>query len=203
MSIPAPHFRLYPQSFRRRAKTAAAAAESRDEAAGRWRFVLESVGGDVCLEAADDEAETSSERLELLAIVRGLEALDQPSRVTLFTERRSIAYGFRFGLAVWRDNDWQWERFGRMTDVKDADLWRRIDQALEIHNVQCRLTCAGVTDDLAAPPKRIAPATRAAGNRKLRIDTGHATPPMRTPTPTHSKDSFTGWLKRWLPKTFA
>ena len=196
MSVPAPHFRLYPQSFRRRAKAAATTEANRDEAAGRWRFVLESVGGDVCLEAADDEAETSAERLELLAIVRGLEALDQPSRVTLFTDRRSIAYGFRFGLAVWRDNDWQWERYGRMTDVKDADLWRRIDQALAIHDVQCRLTCGGVTDDLAAPPKRIAPAIRAAGNRKVRIDAGHATPATRTPEPMHLLAKVTRWLKK-------
>lgn len=197
MSVPAPHFRLYPQSFRRRAKVAAASADA--VAAGRWRFVLESVGGDVCLEAADDEAETSSERLELLAIVRGLEALDQPSRVTLFTESRSIARGFRYGLAQWRDNGWQWERYGQMTDVKDADLWRRIDQALAIHDVQCRLTCGGVTDDLAEPPKRIAPAIRPAGNRKLRIDMGHATPATVTQEPTHPLARVTGWLK----KTFA
>ena len=45
------------------------------------------------LEAADDEAEATPERLELLAVVRGLEALDQPSRVTLVTGSRFLCWG--------------------------------------------------------------------------------------------------------------
>lgn len=41
-----------------------------------WHFVLESVDGDMKLEATDEEPEVDPERLELLAVVRGLEALE-------------------------------------------------------------------------------------------------------------------------------
>lgn len=121
---------------------------------GRWRFVLESLDGAEQLEAADEEPGDFGQRLELLAVVRGLEALDQPSRVTLVTASSYVSRGLRHGLAKWRENDWMWERFGKMTPVKDSDLWRRIDQALQYHQVECRVW------RYAGPPSMTAEAKR-------------------------------------------
>ncbi|MCO6455762.1 MAG: hypothetical protein J5I93_10745 [Pirellulaceae bacterium] len=106
---------------------------------GWWHFQLESVHGDLRLSAGDFEAAVSGERLELLAVVRGLEALDQPSRVTLVTPSRYVHRGLRFGLSPWRDNQWRWECFGELAPVKNADLWRRVDRALDFHRLECRL----------------------------------------------------------------
>ncbi|MCI0360397.1 MAG: hypothetical protein L0211_18125 [Planctomycetaceae bacterium] len=139
-NIPAPHFRLHSE--------AAALAHAGDEPSGRWRFVLRSADGRTCLEAEDDEPEGSAERLELLAIVRGLESLDEPARVTLVSAGRSISRGIRYGVAQWRENDWQWERYGKLTPVKNCDLWRRIDRAMAIHDVVCR-DLPAASDDLA------------------------------------------------------
>lgn len=100
---------------------------------------------------ADEEAFTCGERLELLAVVRGLEALDGPSRVTLVTKSRYVSRGLRFGMAEWRANDWNWERFGRVVPVKDSDLWQRIDRALLYHEVECQawqFEVAATTNDL-------------------------------------------------------
>jgi ribonuclease HI len=162
MSVPAPHFLLYSE--------AAPAAESAAVAVGRWRFVLQAPGGDRTLEAADEEQADSSERLELLAIVRGLEALDQPSKVTLMTGSRDIQRGLEFGLVHWREHDWQWERYGQMTPVKNGDLWRRIDRLLEIHNVACRPRRLEKADDLAVPERPAKTVRRAPGGRVLRMD---------------------------------
>ncbi len=115
-----------------------------------WRFVLERVDGATRFEATDQEEPTDRARLELLAVVRGLEALDQPSRVTLITPSRYVSRGLRFGLEQWRDNDWQWERFGEMTRIRNWDLWQRIDRALRYHEVECRVWRL----DLAEPPLR-------------------------------------------------
>ena len=101
-------------------------------------LVLESIDGTKRLEATDDEPDLRRDRLELLAVVRGLEALDQPSKVTLITPSRYVFRGFRLGLSDWRTNNWRWERFGRMTFVRHGDLWRRIDQAMKFHTVECR-----------------------------------------------------------------
>src|SRR5262245_25869461 len=161
MSVPAPHFLLY-----------AEAAQPADYAAsnvGRWRFVLRQPGGEASLEAADEEPEAGPDRLELLAVIRGLEALESPSRVTLVTGSRHIRRGLDSGLALWRDNGWQWERYGRMAPVKNRDLWRRLDRLLEIHTIQCRPVGTKPADDLALPPVRT-PVTR---GKTFRVDAAH------------------------------
>ena len=159
MSVPAPHFLLYSQ---------AALASRDDSPAGRWKFVLRKPGSDESLEAADEEPEASPERLELLAVIRGLEALDERSRVTLVAPSRYLQRGLEFGLSQWRENDWQWERYGRMTAVKNSDLWQRLARLVEIHTVQCRPVRLNQADDLAAPPA--AQTTRNIRGRRLRID---------------------------------
>ena len=167
MSVPAPHYLLFSEARGRRT--------ARD--AGEWRFVLESVDGRRKMEAADNEPDQAGDRLELLAVVRGLEALEQPSKVTLVTPSRYVVHGLRFGLEQWRENNWQWERFGELTSVKNRDLWQRLDQALRIHQIDCRSFEWDQPDDLAPPPPREAaekPAeTPRSGKRKIRVDRGH------------------------------
>lgn len=105
---------------------------------GRWRFVLENVETGARIEAGDAESMGHPDRTSLLAVMRGLEALDQPSRVTLITTNRYVARGLQYGLVEWRENDYCWEHFGSVQSVRNADLWRRIDVALRFHEVQCR-----------------------------------------------------------------
>lgn len=145
MNVSPPHFQLFSHST----ATRPAAYAGADDSSGKWRFVLKREDGRTEVEADDEEPGTPADRLELLAIVRGLEALDQPSRVTLFTESRYVSRGLRFGLESWRENDWQWERFGQMMPVKNSDLWQRIDQAMRYHEVDVRSSRYDATDDLS------------------------------------------------------
>lgn len=148
MNVPRPHFQLFSHASASRA----AAHAGSDDSSGAWRFILKREDGRVEAEAADEEPGTPADRLELLAIVRGLESLDQPSRVTLFTASRYVARGLRFGLESWRESDWQWERFGQMQPVKNADLWQRIDQAMRFHQVDVRTPRYDALDDLSYTP---------------------------------------------------
>ncbi|MGL4514744.1 MAG: RNase H family protein [Lacipirellulaceae bacterium] len=116
-----------------------------------WRFALHSSDNPWTVAASDVESGASDDRLELLAVVRGLEALDQPSEVTLVTRSEFVIKGIERGLADWRNNHWRWERFGRLVTVRHADLWRRIDQALRFHTVRCRNWNAEVPATTAAP----------------------------------------------------
>jgi ribonuclease HI len=125
MSIPAPHFLLFSDTNGRQQD-------------GHWRFLLKSADGSAELEAADAEPETQGERLELLAVVRGLEALEQPSRVTLVTPSKYVHRGLLYGLEEWRTNGWSWEHFGQMVPVKNSDLWQRLDNALAYHDLEFR-----------------------------------------------------------------
>jgi hypothetical protein len=111
-------------------------------------------------EAADEELETEEGRLALLAVVRGLEALEQPSRVTVVTPSRYVSRGFLFGLEEWRENGWRWERFGEMTAIKNRDLWQRIDRAMQYHQVECRVWRFDMPDAPELTPEAApAPAT--------------------------------------------
>ncbi len=125
MNAAKPHFLLFSESNRKQER-------------GQWRFVLQAVDGSDQFEAYDDEPDVGGERLELLAVVRGLEALPEPARVTLVTPSKYVNRGLAQGLPEWRHNGWQWEHFGEMVPVKNRDLWQRVDRALDFHQVQCR-----------------------------------------------------------------
>lgn len=137
MTVSTPHYLLFSESNTPR--PAEADHAQRGHSSGRWRFVLETVDGRTRFEAADEELESEEGRLALLAVVRGLEALEQPSRVTVVTPSRYVSRGFVFGLDEWRENGWRWERFGEMTPIKNRDLWQRIDRAMQFHQVECRV----------------------------------------------------------------
>lgn len=196
MSVSAPHFLLFAQATGNTLVGAASGGhdEVETEVGGRWRFVLQTPEGKTFLDAEDEEEGDSRERLELLAIVRGLEALDQPSQVTLHTNSRAISRGIAEGLAQWRENDYQWERFGSMTPIKNRDLWQRVDQALSIHQVKCQLSSGSGNDDLNIPTfagddsagnmPAAKSTTRRIRGRQVRFDSGT---PEEGPAPTAAK----------------
>ena len=139
---------------------------------GRWRFVLRTADGLGRLVVDDVEPDIRGERLELLAVVRGLESLEQPSTVTLLTRSTYVREGIRYGVSEWRENGWRWENFGRMVPVKNVDLWRRIDRALEFHQIECRLRRFDPPHGKGPPPGPIG----------------------RDPDVEHGVSAATGWL---------
>jgi ribonuclease HI len=118
------------------------------DSAPHWKFILQSVGGDEQFSAADSELNSRTSRLELLAVVRGLEAIDRPARVTLLTGSRYVSRGIRRQLHQWREDNWQWERFGELVPIRDRDLWQRVDRALQYHEVEC---CDWAADSHTVP----------------------------------------------------
>lgn len=101
---------------------------------GSWKFALEHLDGTPYLDAADFE-EGDSNRLALWAVVRGLEALPGPASVTMLTGSRYIIRSMSDCLPRWRAANFQWEYFGTRLPVSNADLWRRVDRAFGIHQV--------------------------------------------------------------------
>ena len=159
MSLPSQHFRLPQVRLAVAAGARPRATRSRLIATSfYWSFSLENAAGQMLLEVTDDDdtpndlpaasrgehpsgdrEDLRAERLELLALVRGLEALDQPSLVTLVTASRYVSHGVRYGLELWREHDWLWEHDGVWEPIRNRDLWLRVNQALQFHQVDCRI----------------------------------------------------------------
>ena len=135
MVVNQPHFLLFTDASLSKSRACAIA----DQGFGRWHFVLERLDGPERMEAADSESDVHRDRLALLAVVRGLEALEQPSQVTLVTTSRYVSRGLRYGLNEWREAEYTWEHFGMQKPIRNADLWQRIDCAMSFHQVTCRL----------------------------------------------------------------
>ncbi len=98
---------------------------------GGWGALLRFGGTEK--ELFGGEAETTNNRMELMAAIRGLESLTRPCRVRLTTDSQYVMKG----VTEWMDN---WKRRGWKTaakkPVKNVDLWQRLDKALAPHEVE-------------------------------------------------------------------
>jgi ribonuclease HI len=105
---------------------------------GGWAYVLvdPSRGEPVC--RADNAPRTTSNRMELTAVIRGLEALEEPCRVRLVVDSQYVRYGVTEGLPVWKANGWRCGGSGHRRPVANARLWRRLDALLQYNQVDCR-----------------------------------------------------------------
>lgn len=112
---------------------------------GSWRFCLETPDGETVLDVREKEF-AGPNRLALLSVVRGLEAIEGAACVTLVSTSRYVIRGLRDSLHRWRENGFVWEHFGRMAPIENADLWRRVDRALCFHQVNaCLLSASRVS----------------------------------------------------------
>ena len=91
--------------------------------------------------------QTTNNRMELMAVIAGLEALKERCKVTLHSDSQYIVNAITSGLAFrWRDNGWTL-REGGIKKIKNPDLWERLLTAYERHEVEvvCVKGHAGIT----------------------------------------------------------
>ena len=113
---------------------------------GRWQFVLRRSDRKFEISESDFEANHFGDRVALLAVVRGLEAIPEPSRVLLLTPSRYILNGMRHGLCQWEDQGFKIERLGRRMAVRNHDLWARVARARKFHQISARYSESSLID---------------------------------------------------------
>ncbi|MDZ3822400.1 MAG: ribonuclease HI [Pseudoxanthomonas sp.] len=84
-------------------------------------------------ELAGGEPDTTNNRMELLAAIHALEALQRPASVRLCTDSRYVEQGIRDWLPRWQANGW---RTADRKPVKNQDLWQRLHAAAAPHRVE-------------------------------------------------------------------
>lgn len=98
---------------------------------GGWGVLLRS--GSQEKELWGGEAATTNNRMELMAAIRGLEALKRPSQVKLYTDSIYVKSGIQTWIHAWKRRGW---RTADKKPVKNEDLWRQLDAAREKHQVE-------------------------------------------------------------------
>jgi len=102
---------------------------------GGWGALLVARDGDAVLrerELSGGEGDTTNNRMELMAAIAALEALDRASRLTVVTDSAYVKGGITAWLHGWKRNGW---RTSTRKPVKNEDLWRRLDAAAARHDV--------------------------------------------------------------------
>ena len=100
---------------------------------GGWGAILRSGGHEK--EIFGGEHLTTNNRMELMAAIKALGALKHPSAVTLYTDSRYVMDGLTKWLPNWKRNGW---KTADKKPVKNADLWRALDEAASRHDVAWR-----------------------------------------------------------------
>ena len=97
---------------------------------GGWGVLLRLAGHEKTLYGA--EAETTNNRMELMAAIQGLEALSRPCRVDLTTDSQYVQKGITEWIVGWKRRGW---KNSAKKPVKNVDLWQRLDAATQQHEV--------------------------------------------------------------------
>lgn len=102
---------------------------------GGWAFILRDGASGREKERAGGEPHTTNNRMELMAVIRGLEALKRPCHVELFTDSVYVGKGLQEWLATWKRNGWRRREGPRWAAIKNEELWRRLDELAQRHQI--------------------------------------------------------------------
>ena len=101
---------------------------------GGWGVLLQAKDGDAVLkerELSGGEADTTNNRMELLAAIHALEALERHSEITVVTDSAYVKDGITKWIYGWKSKGWK-KKGG---EIKNLDLWQRLDEARARHDV--------------------------------------------------------------------
>lgn len=97
---------------------------------GGWGVLLRY--GDAEKELYGGEQDTTNNRMELMAVIKGLEALNRASAVTVTTDSKYVKNGITEWIHNWKRNGW---KTAAKKPVKNEDLWRELDDMVAKHQV--------------------------------------------------------------------
>jgi ribonuclease HI len=98
---------------------------------GGWGAILTMDGTEK--ELSGGEGNTTNNRMEMMAAIQALEALKRPCDVELHTDSQYVQKGITEWISGWKARGW---RTASKEPVKNEDLWKRLDEARQRHNVR-------------------------------------------------------------------
>jgi ribonuclease HI len=98
---------------------------------GGWGAIL--VAGERRKEIHGGEADTTNNRMELMAAIMALEALKKPCTVRMHVDSQYVRQGIIGWIHGWKRNGW---KTADKKPVKNAELWQRLDAARAQHEIE-------------------------------------------------------------------
>ncbi len=104
---------------------------------GGWGYLLRvhTPEGAKEKEASGAEPDTTNNRMELMAVIQGLEALSRPCKVLLVSDSQYVVKGLGEWLPGWKRKGW---RKADGQPVLNAELWQRLDELARLHDLRPR-----------------------------------------------------------------
>ena len=102
---------------------------------GGWGAMLIARDGDTVVKTRElkgGEPDTTNNRMELLAAINALEALEKPSTITLVTDSNYVKDGITKWIFGWKKNGW---KTAAKKPVKNEELWKALDAATTRHTI--------------------------------------------------------------------
>ena len=98
---------------------------------GGWGALLMGFGTEK--ELFGGEPATTNNRMELLAVIRALEALSRSTQVAVYTDSQYVHKGITEWLSAWKRRGWL---TADKKPVKNEDLWRQLDELAAKHRIE-------------------------------------------------------------------
>lgn len=99
--------------------------------AGGWGALLRY--GEVEKSLCGGEKNTTNNRMELMAAIKGLEQLKEPCSVSLTTDSQYVRKGIMEWIGNWKRNGW---KTAAKKPVKNSDLWQLLDEQSQKHDIE-------------------------------------------------------------------
>ena len=102
---------------------------------GGWGVLMRAMDNDVVVKERTlqgGEADTTNNRMELMAAIAALETLTRPTALTITTDSAYVKNGVTQWIHGWKRNGW---KTASKQPVKNVELWQRLDAAQKQHQV--------------------------------------------------------------------
>jgi len=104
---------------------------------GGWGFIIKDGAGAEIGRGSGGERPTTNNRMELMSVIRGLEALDPSQSIKLVTDSQYVAKGLSEWMKGWKARGWKRKTAKGLEPVANEDLWRRLDELTASRKVVC------------------------------------------------------------------
>ena len=103
---------------------------------GGWAYILKHPASGTEKEDSGGCSLSTNNKMELQALIEGLQALKSPSQVEVVTDSVYVANGSREWMPNWKANNWRRREGNQWKPVKNEEQWRKLDELLSQHQIR-------------------------------------------------------------------